>query len=57
MGRPKLPKGERLLPVCVRLPPDVVEFFRERANNPTTAMRNVLEKFVERAKTLDTVNS
>lgn len=50
MGRPKLPEGERMSHVSIRLPTHVMEFFRERADNPTSAMRRVLEKFVERAK-------
>lgn len=48
MGRPRLPEGERMEAVSIRLPTHVVKFFRERAASPTTAMRRVLEKFVDR---------
>ena len=49
MGRPRLPEGERMEAVSIRLPERVMEFFRSRTDKPTAAMRVVLEKFVDRA--------
>lgn len=48
MGRPKLPEGERMTPVSIRLSLETVEFFRAHTTNPTRAMRKVLEQFVKK---------
>lgn len=48
MGRPQLPDDERMKPVTIRLPIEVVEFFAAKAKRPRTAMRKVLEQFVKK---------
>ena len=51
-GRPKLPEGEKLVHVSLRLPQWLVDWYDGGKLNRSTRMRRALE---EHTKTVDTV--